>query len=94
MIVCASHERRLDKLKETSIPEDFATARALPNVALQEFLENDSFYREKLLHLTNRGNKYRFDKCLEAVRIIMAKDSHYFNQNDMNLLVDITLREI
>ncbi len=68
----------------------------MQNLAYKEFIENESFYREKLLHLTNRSNRYRFDKCLDTLSIIMAKDaSHdFFNINDLNVLMDICLREI
>ena len=66
------------------------------NLAYQEFIENESFYREKLLHLTNRSNRYRFDKCLETISIILAKEKSkdFFNSNDLNVLLDICLREI
>jgi hypothetical protein len=59
-------------------------------------LENESFYREKLLHLTNRSNRYRFDKSLETLNIILTreKSKDFFNINDLNVLLDICLREI
>lgn len=59
-------------------------------------MENESFYREKLLHLTNRSNRYRFDKCLETLNIILTneKSKDFLNINDLNVLLDICLREI
>lgn len=91
VLVCASHEKKLEKARERD-----ADLVEPPNLVLQEFLAKDSFYREKLLHLTNRGNKYRFDKCLETVNVVLTKEvsKDYFNVNDMNLLIDICLREI
>ena len=96
VIVCASYEKKLQKLKGSSTQGEYEAAAALPNIALNEFLENENFYREKLLHLTNRGNLYRFDKCLETINIILQKEvsKDFFNINDMNLLLDICLREI
>jgi hypothetical protein len=66
------------------------------NLAYNEFIQNESYYREKLLHLTNRGNRYRFDKCLETLSIILSKEQSkdFFNINDLNVLLDICLREI
>ena len=64
------------------------------NLAYLEFAQNESFYREKLLHLTNRSNRYRFDKSLETLSIIMSKSRDFFNVNDLSVLLDICLREI
>lgn len=46
--------------------------------------------------MTNRGNRYRFDKCLETISIILSKEESkdFFNINDLNVLLDICLREI
>ena len=48
------------------------------------------------LHLTNRSNRYRFDKCLETLSIILSKEEskNFFNVNDLSVLLDICLREI
>ncbi len=42
------------------------------------------------------SNLYRFDKCLEAISIIISKEEskEYFNINDMYLLLDICLQQI
>jgi len=56
-------------------------------------MDKEDFYREKLLYLSNRGNIFRFDKCLECLNIIMKKEvsKDYFNINDMNMMIDICL---
>ena len=57
----------------------------------------DSFYREELLYITNRGALYRLDKCCKTLNIILTKPqlaSYYFNTNDLNLLMDVMLREV
>jgi hypothetical protein len=65
-------------------------------LAYLEFIQNENYYREKLLHLTNRSTRYRFDKCLETISIILSKEESkdFFNINDLNVLLDICLREI
>lgn len=65
------------------------------NPILKEVVEKDQFYREKLIHITNRGSQYRIDNCCKTLVIILLKDDlNYFNHNDLNLLMDIALREV
>ena len=50
-----------------------------------------------MIYLTNRGTNYRLDKCCKVLRIILQKEelaNYYFNTNDLNLIMDILLREI
>ena len=59
-------------------------------------MTKEDFYREKLLHITNRGGTFRLDKCCKSLNIMLNKEdiaTTYFNVNDLNLLLDITLRE-
>ena len=67
------------------------------NPILKEFIDNESFYREKLIFITNRGSLYRLDKCCSTLNIILCDpklSTYYFNTNDLNLIVDILLREV
>ena len=93
VILCSAYEKKRAKLAEAG---DHSAAAAVVNHAYNEFIENESFYREKLLHLTNRSNRYRFDKCLDTLSIVMAREASrdFFNINDLNVLLDICLREI
>lgn len=91
VVLCAAYEKKLARQAELGVEVDTSTKS---NLALLEFTQNESFYREKLLHLTNRSNRYRFDKCLETISIVMSKERDFFNINDLNVLLDICLREI
>jgi len=69
------------------------------NIVLSDMLsqEKDSYWREELIHLANRGAHYRLDKCCEVINIIFDKvdyKNYYFNKNDINLIMDILLREV
>jgi hypothetical protein len=78
--------------KKSSDPDDIDQ-----NPILKEFVVKEDLYREKLLHLTNRGNLYRLDKCCKTLNIMLSKPKlaeDYFNKNDLNLLMDILLREV
>ncbi|TNV79018.1 hypothetical protein FGO68_gene2123 [Halteria grandinella] len=94
VILCAAYEKKIQK----QIAWGTYDGKKAPivNLAYQEFIQNESYYRLKLLHLTNRSNRYRFDKCLETLSIILSKEESkdFFNINDLNLLLDICLREI
>mmetsp|Transcript_17598 Transcript_17598/g.29711 ORF Transcript_17598/g.29711 Transcript_17598/m.29711 type:complete len:139 (+) Transcript_17598:547-963(+) len=60
-------------------------------------IEKDQLYREKLIYITNRGGNYRIDKCFSALNTILSKADiaqFYFNTNDLNLIMDIALREV
>ena len=66
------------------------------NAILHEFVKKESYFREKLIFLTNRGAYYRLDKCCKVLNIILKKEelaNFYFNTNDLNLIMDIMLRE-
>ena len=67
------------------------------NPIFKEFVTNEILYREKLIYITNRGNMYRLDKCCCTLKIIIDNPTlsgYYFNQNDLNLIVDILMREV
>lgn len=68
------------------------------NLILNEFIkqEREDFYKDKLLYLTNRGSMYRLDKCMHSIGCLLTNHNseHFFNQNDLDLLVDIGLREL
>ena len=90
VVMCPAFEKKIKR--EDQISGETITK----NLALEEFVKNCKFYREKLLYLINRGANYRFDMCLETVSILLTHEESkdYFNINDMNLLLDICLREI
>jgi Protein of unknown function (DUF2013) len=94
VVLCAAYEKKIQKQMAWGIYEGKKTP--IINLAYLEFIQNESYYREKLLHLTNRSNRYRFDKCLETISIILSKEESkdFFNNNDLNILLDICLREI
>jgi hypothetical protein len=59
-------------------------------------VKRENLYREKIIFITNRGAFFRLDKCCETINIILGKEelaTYYFNTNDLNLLIDILLRE-
>lgn len=69
------------------------------NPIIKEFIQKESFYREKILHLANRSNLYNLEKCCETINIILgARDdnisNYFFNINDLNLIMDILMREV
>ena len=39
---------------------------------------------------------YRLDKCMHSIACLMKnyKSEHFFNQNDLDMIVDIGLREL
>ena len=77
--------------KRSEDPDDITK-----NPVLNEFVTKEQFYREKLIYLVNRGGIYRLDKCCKALNILLSKPdlaSYYFNTNDINLILDILLRE-
>lgn len=94
VVLCAATEKKIQKQLAWGTYEGKKTP--IINLAYNEFVENESFYRVKLLHLTNRSNRYRFDKCLEALSVILSKEQScdFFNTNDLHVLLDICLREI
>jgi hypothetical protein len=66
--LCADTDK---KLRKEGMINDTDLIKA--NLILLEFLEKENFYREKLLYLTNRGDTYRLDKCLETANVILSK---------------------
>ena len=67
------------------------------NPILKEFVEKETLYREKLIYLTNRGSEYGMDKCCKTLQIMLTKKQlalTYFNINDLNLILDILIREV
>jgi len=79
--------------------EKRSTAANTENIILKEFLskEKDNYWREEIIYLANRGAHYRLDKCAKTINLMMKKAdiaSYYFNNNDINLIMDILLREV
>ena len=67
------------------------------NPILKEFVAKEQFYREELIYITNRGGTYRLGDCAQCLDIMLHKPElaqYYFNINDLNLIMDILLREI
>ena len=68
------------------------------NIVLDEFLklEVSDFYKGNLMYLANRGSMYRLDKCMHTIECLMTnkKSQEFFNDNDLNMIVDIGLREL
>ncbi len=48
------------------------------------------------MYLANRGSMYRLDKCMHTIECLMTnkKSQEFFNDNDLNMIVDIGLREL
>ena len=47
--------------------------------------------------LTNRGSMYRLDKCMQSVGVMLSNpraQDHFFNENDIDVIVDCCLREL
>lgn len=68
------------------------------NPIMAEFLigEKTDFYKEEIMYLTNRGSMYRLDKCMQTVSVLLqASDSeNFFNENDLDIIIGICLREL
>jgi len=68
------------------------------NVIMNQFIDKDKelFYKDKILHLTNQSSLYRLDSCMACVSVLTTnnKSKDFFNENDIDLLVDIALREL
>ena len=46
--------------------------------------------------MTNRGSVYRLDKCMQSIGVLLksSKSEEFFNCNDIDIIVDIGLREL
>ena len=69
------------------------------NIILDKFLEpdNETFFKEKVLYLINRGSIYRLDKAMETAAILLTNEKcaeTFFNENEIDLMVDVALREL
>lgn len=68
------------------------------NIITKEFTkpEKENFYKEKLLFLANRGAVYRLDKLLQTISVLLCnpKTVKMFNENDVDFIVDVTIREM
>lgn len=68
------------------------------NMILNEFItsEKEDFYKDKLMYLTNRGSMYRLDKCMQTIGVLLAnyKSEKFFNENDIDIIVSVGLREL
>lgn len=80
--VCPTFERR------SSIDNPITTEFTNP--------EKEQFYKEKLLFLTNRGSVYRLEKCMETIAVLLQspKTAEIFNENDIDFIMDIAIREL
>ena len=74
----------------------FEKTRSNNNIVLDEFVKLEDFYKDKLLYLTNRGSMYRLDKCMHSISCLLKNErsEHFFNQNDLDMIVSIGLREL
>lgn len=68
------------------------------NIILKEFIRPDreDFYKGQIMQLTNQGSAYRMDKCMQSIAVIMqnSDSEHFFNVNDIDLIVDIGIRAL
>jgi hypothetical protein len=74
----------------------FEKTRPSDNHILDEFVRLEDFYKDKLLYLTNRGSMYRLDKCMHSIACLLknSRSEHFFNSNDLDIIVSIALREL
>lgn len=66
------------------------------NPVFKEFVTKENFYREFLIMVFNKG-AMRPEKCCNTLEIILENNelkSYYFNVNDINIIFDITFREM
>jgi hypothetical protein len=67
------------------------------NLIINEFLDKELVYKEKLLYLTIRGSMYRLDKSMQSIWVLMTNPKtacKFFSLNDYGLIVDCCLREL
>ena len=67
------------------------------NLLIEEFKgERCEFYKQKLLYLANRGSAYRLDKAMQTVYVLLtnAKTVEFFNENDIDIIIECALREL
>jgi Protein of unknown function (DUF2013) len=76
----------------------FEKTMSYNNIILNEFIttEKEDFYKDKLLYLTNRGSMYRLDKCMQTISVLLSnyKSEKFFNENDIDIIVSVGLREL
>ena len=76
----------------------FEKTMSYNNIVLNEFItsEKEDFYKDKLLYLTNRGSMYRLDKCMQTIGVLLSnyKSEKFFNENDIDIIVSVGLREL
>jgi len=76
----------------------FEKTMSYNNIVLNEFItqEKEDFYKDKLLYLTNRGSMYRLDKCMQTIGVLLSnyKSERFFNENDIDIIVSVGLREL
>ena len=64
---------------------------------IAEFIgERCEYYKQKLLYLANRGSAYRLDKAMQTVQVLLtnAKTLEFFNENDLDIIIECGLREL
>ena len=67
------------------------------NLVLNEFIgDKEEFYKKQLLHLVNRGSSYRLDKVMQTINVLIVnpKSKTFFNENDIDIIVGVGLREL
>lgn len=67
------------------------------NLVLQEFLQHEQEYKEKLLYLTVRGTGYRLDKSMQTIAVLLTNENtkgKFFSDNDFDVIADCCLREL
>jgi hypothetical protein len=76
----------------------FEKTMSYNNIVLNEFItsEKEDFYKDKLLYLTNRGSMYRLDKCMQTIGVLLSNynSEKFFNENDIDIIVSVGLREL
>lgn len=68
------------------------------NPIMTEFLlgSKTDYYKTEIMYLTNRGSMYRLDKCMQAISVLLqgSDSENFFNENDVDIIMGICLREL
>ena len=67
------------------------------NLMIEEFIgERCEYYKQKLMYLANRGAAYRLDKAMQTVHVLLtnAKTLEFFNENDIDIIIECGMREL
>lgn len=67
------------------------------NLVHTAFLQRETFFKEKLIHIGNRASQFRLDKILQTLGQLMTKEETkdtFFTVNDFDVIIDVCLREL